>query len=66
MWTTMLAVILSCPIAKMPRHQKSKLYPIEIVERDEQARRVKVHYTDYGSSDDKWKDEDEIVDKRYG
>ena len=44
------------------RSAKSKLYPVEVLERDEEAKRVKVHYTGYGSSDDKWKDENDVVD----
>ena len=56
------------PVAKKchrPR-QKSELYPIEVIERDDEAKRVKVHYTGYGSSDDEWKDEDDIVDLTQG
>ena len=35
---------------------------MEVVERDNAAKRVKVHYTGYGSSEDEWKDESDIVD----
>lgn len=53
------------PVAKRSRRSRqieSELYPVEVLERDEEAKRVKVHYTGYGSSDDEWKDEDDIVD----
>ena len=42
--------------------QKSELYPVEVIERDDEAKRVKVHYTGYGSSDNEWKDEHDVVD----
>lgn len=44
------------------RHKKTQdtLYPVDILEQE--AGKVKVHYIGYGSSDDEWKDEDEIVD----
>lgn len=48
------------PVAKRS-WRKRELYPIEVLERDVEAKKVKVHYTGYGSSDDEWKDEDEIV-----
>ena len=41
---------------------ESELYPVEVLERDEEAKRVQVHYTGYGSSGDEWKDEDDTVD----
>ena len=41
---------------------KSELYPVEVLERNEEAKRVKVHYTGYGSSDNEWKDENDVVD----
>ena len=52
------------PVAKRSRQQRrteSELYPVEVVERDEETYKVKVHYIGYGSSDDEWKDGD-IVD----
>lgn len=48
-------------MVRRPRPQKSKLYPIEVIERDSETGKVKVHYTGYGSHDDEWKDDD-IVD----
>lgn len=53
------------PVAKrshQSRQIESELYPVEVLERDEEAKRVKVHYTGYGSSDDEWKDKGDIVD----
>ena len=53
------------PVAKRSRRPcqaESELYPVEVLERDEEAKRVKVHYAGYGSSDDEWKDEDDVVD----
>ncbi len=48
----------------LPRSSRKKsqdtLYPLEILEHE--AGKVKVHYIGYGSSDDEWRDEDEIVD----
>lgn len=35
---------------------------MEVVEKDSEAIRVKVYYTGYGSSDDEWRDESDIVD----
>lgn len=53
------------PVAKKrSRPKKSELYPVEVVERDAQSKRVKLHYTGYGSSDDEWRDEDDIVQPR--
>ena len=44
------------------RSARAELYPVEVLERDEETKRVKVHYTGYGSSDDEWKDESDVVD----
>ena len=53
------------PVAKKccRQHQAElELYPVEVLERDEEAKRVKVHYTGHGSSDDEWKDKDDVAD----
>ena len=50
---------------KLPRPKrarKNELYPIEIVERDTNAERVKIHYCGYSSNDDEWRDLGDIVD----
>jgi hypothetical protein len=52
------------PVANRSKPKKSELYPVEVVERDVQKKKVKVHYTGYGSSDDEWRDEDDIVQPR--
>ena len=36
------------------------LYPVEVLEHE--AGKVKIHYIGYGSSDDEWKEEEELVD----
>ena len=40
---------------------KDELYPIEIVERDDEQGKVKVHYLGYGECYDEWKPLEEIV-----
>jgi len=50
------------PVARQPRPQKSKLYPIEVIERDNVTGKVKVHYIGYGSNGDEWNDD--IVELR--
>ena len=40
---------------------KDELYPIEIVERDDEQGKVKVHYLGYGERYDEWKSLEEIV-----
>ena len=40
---------------------KDELYPIEIVERDDEQGKVKVHYLGYGECYDEWKSFEEIV-----
>jgi len=51
------------PVARRPRPQKSKLYPLEVIERDNVTGKVKVHYIGYGSNGDEWNDDD-IVELR--
>ena len=52
---------------KLPRARKFKseladrLYAVEVVEKDKEGGKVKVHYLGYGPEYDEWKDEEEIV-----
>jgi len=41
-----------------PKRVEEKLYPVEIIERNEE--RVKVHYIGYNSSYDEWKEDGEL------
>jgi len=45
------------PAARQPHPQKSKLYTIKVIERDNETGKVEVYYTGYGSNHDEWKDE---------
>lgn len=53
---------------KLPRARKLKsesvdrLYAVEVVEKDEEGGKVKVHYVGYGPEYDEWKDDEEIVE----
>ena len=51
---------------RLPRWRRlkaePKLYSIEILEEDQQNRRVKVHYVSYGDEDDEWIKEEDTVD----
>ncbi len=47
-----------------PPSKKAKedpLYAVEVLEKDEDSGRVKVHYVGYGAEYDEWKREEEIV-----
>ena len=44
------------------REKKSRLYSVEIVERNVLAGKVKIHYVGYSSSDDEWRDAADVVD----
>ena len=57
-YRAMFDTVLPRALRKKSRKQDT-LYPIEILERE--AGKVKVHYTWYGSSDDEWKEEEELV-----
>ena len=54
---------------KLPRKRKTKtkeiaedkLFPIEIVERDDLRRRYRVHYVGYSNKYDEWRDDSDIV-----
>ena len=50
---------------KLPPARKTtatdKLYPVEVLEKNEERGQVKVHYVGYGSEFDEWKEENEIV-----
>ena len=53
------------PVAKRsrwPRQIESELYPVEILERVEEAKSETALYWVCGSSDDEWKDKGDIVD----
>ena len=39
---------------------RAELYPVEVLERDEETKRVKVHCTGHGNSDNEWKDESDV------
>ena len=46
---------------KFKSKEKSQvLFPVEIVEKEAESRRVKVHYVGYGDNFDEWKDESEL------
>ena len=49
----------STRLGRRQTQNNSKLYEIEIIER--KGSQVKVHYTDYGSEYDEWKEESEVV-----
>lgn len=59
--TTRPKVTLSCQWVDDLVH-KSRSCILLKSERDSETGKVKVHYTGYGSNDDEWKDEDDIVD----
>lgn len=48
----------------LPRaiREKSRLYSVEIVERNVLAGKVKIHYVGYSSSEDEWCDAADVVD----
>ena len=48
---------------RVPKPKAHELFDLEVLERDSGSSRVKVHYTGYGSSDDEWRDEKDIVKK---
>ena len=41
------SVEVRLPVARRSRPKRSELYPIEVVEKDEGAGKVKIHYTGY-------------------
>ena len=45
----------------LQKSAKDQLYPIEIMERDDEQGQVKVHYIGYGERYDEWKSLEEIV-----
>ena len=53
---------------KLPRSRAddrcndSTLYPVEVIEEDSVAGRVKIHYVGYGARYDEWRDNNDIVD----
>ena len=49
-------------LPRATREKKSRLYSVEIVERNVLAGKVKIHYVGYSSSDDEWRDAADVVD----
>ena len=53
-----VANIEFCKVGMRKRPREEKLYELEVIEKDRQNRRVKVHYVGYESEYDEWRDED--------
>ena len=49
-----------CKVGTRKRPREEKLYQLEVIEKDRQNRRVKVHYVGYESEYDEWRDEKDV------
>ena len=50
------------PRVRKDRSNASRLYPIEVIEKDVTTGRVKIHYTGYSACYDEWRDDSDVVD----
>ena len=55
-----VANIEFCKVGTRKRSREEKLYELEVIEKDRQNRRVKVHYVGYESEYDEWRDEKDV------
>ena len=48
--------------AEKDRCRESRLYPVEVIEKDSATGRVKIHYVGYSARCDEWRDDSDVVD----
>ena len=48
--------------AEKDRHSDSRLYPVEVIEKDSATGRVKIYYVGYSARYDEWRNDSDVVD----